>query len=171
MSDLFIELQAITKRFPGVTANDHVDLTVRTGEIHAIVGENGAGKSTLMRVLYGLYQPDAGTIHVRGAPVQIDSPRRALQLGIGMVHQHFMLIPVFTVAENIILGSEPSGALGPQLDLKGSLRSSQSLDVGVRRDELDAAQPRRDHRIHRVAPGPADPNDFDPDRHDLVFLK
>ena len=112
MSDLFIELQAITKRFPGVTANDHVDLAVRTGEIHAIVGENGAGKSTLMRVLYGLYQPDAGTIHVRGAPVQIDSPRRALQLGIGMVHQHFMLIPVFTVAENIILGSEPSGALG-----------------------------------------------------------
>ncbi|HET6946515.1 MAG TPA: ABC transporter ATP-binding protein [bacterium] len=112
MSDLFIELQAITKRFPGVTANDHVDLAVRTGEIHAIVGENGAGKSTLMRVLYGLYQPDAGTIRVRGEPVAIESPRRALEFGIGMVHQHFMLIPVFTVAENIILGSEPSGALG-----------------------------------------------------------
>ena len=112
MSDLFIELQAITKRFPGVTANDHVDLAVRTGEIHAIVGENGAGKSTLMRVLYGLYQPDAGTIRVRGEPVAIESPRRALEFGIGMVHQHFMLIPVFTVAENVILGSEPAGPVG-----------------------------------------------------------
>jgi simple sugar transport system ATP-binding protein len=108
----FIELKAITKRFPGVTANDHVSLTVRAGEIHAIVGENGAGKSTLMRVLYGLYQPDAGTISVRGHGAVIDGPRAALALGIGMVHQHFMLIPVFTVAENVILGSEPVAALG-----------------------------------------------------------
>ena len=112
MNEAFIELHAITKRFPGVTANDQVDLTVRRGEIHAIVGENGAGKSTLMRVLYGLYQPDAGTISVKGRPVVIDGPRAALDLGIGMVHQHFMLIPVFTVAENVILGNEPTSAAG-----------------------------------------------------------
>src|SRR5437016_1942806 len=112
MSDLFIELQGITKRFPGVVANDRVDLTVHRGEIHAIVGENGAGKSTLMRVLYGLYQPDEGTIAVKGHAVTIESPRRALELGIGMVHQHFMLIPVFTVAENVILGSEPVWGFG-----------------------------------------------------------
>ncbi len=111
-SELFIELRGITKRFPGVVANDHVDLAVRAGEIHAIVGENGAGKSTLMRILYGLYQPDAGSISVKGHPAAIASPRRALDLGIGMVHQHFMLIPVFSVAENVILGSEPVRALG-----------------------------------------------------------
>ncbi len=108
MDPLFIELQGITKHFPGVIANDHVDLSVRRGEIHALVGENGAGKSTLMRILYGLYQPDSGTIEVNGRPDIIDNPRRALQLGIGMVHQHFMLIPVFTVAENVILGNEPA---------------------------------------------------------------
>ncbi len=112
MDDLFIELRGITKRFPGVVANDQIDLAVRRGEIHAIVGENGAGKSTLMRILYGLYQPDGGTIDINGHPAVIDSPRRALQLGIGMVHQHFMLIPVFTVAENVVLGSEPAAALG-----------------------------------------------------------
>src|SRR5438093_957710 len=112
ISDLFIELQGITKRFPGVVANDRVGLAVHRGEIHAIVGENGAGKSTLMRVLYGLYQPDEGTIAVKGHAVTIESPRRALELGIGMVHQHFMLIPVFTVAENVILGSEPVWGFG-----------------------------------------------------------
>lgn len=110
--DLSIELRDITKRFPGVVANDHVNLAVRRGEIHAVVGENGAGKSTLMRILYGLYQPDSGTIQVNGQPVVIDTPRVALDLGIGMVHQHFMLIPVFTVAENVILGSEPTAGLG-----------------------------------------------------------
>ena len=112
MNDLFIELRGITKRFPGVVANDRVDLRVRRAEIHAIVGENGAGKSTLMRILYGLYQPDAGEIAVNGQPAVIDSPRKALQFGIGMVHQHFMLIPKFTVAENVILGSEPIRRLG-----------------------------------------------------------
>jgi simple sugar transport system ATP-binding protein len=110
--EAFIQLHGITKRFPGVTANDQVDLTVRPGEIHAIVGENGAGKSTLMRTLYGLYQPDAGTVSVRGRTAVIDGPRTALRFGIGMVHQHFMLIPVFTVAENVILGSEPTAPLG-----------------------------------------------------------
>ena len=103
-----IELAGITKRFPGVLANDRMSLTVESGEIHAIVGENGAGKSTLMKILYGLYQPDAGSIAVRGRPVTLEGPRRAIELGIGMVHQHFMLIPRFTVAENVILGAEPA---------------------------------------------------------------
>lgn len=105
-----VELHEITKRFPGVLANDRISLAVESGEIHAIVGENGAGKSTLMKVLYGLYQPDGGTIRFRGQPVTLDSPRTAISLGIGMVHQHFMLIPRFSVAENIILGSEPAQA-------------------------------------------------------------
>jgi simple sugar transport system ATP-binding protein len=109
-TDLFIELREISKRFPGVVANDRISLQVATGEIHALVGENGAGKSTLMRILYGLYQPDEGEIRVKGRPTRITSPRTALALGIGMVHQHFMLIPRFTVAENVILGSEPVAA-------------------------------------------------------------
>ncbi len=108
----FVELHAITKRFPGVVANDGVDLVVQRGEIHALVGENGAGKSTLMRILYGLYQPDEGRISIQGRPVRIESPRTALALGIGMVHQHFMLIPRFSVTENVILGSEPTDRLG-----------------------------------------------------------
>ena len=87
-----VVLRDITKRFPGVVANDHVDLSLREGEIHALVGENGAGKSTLMRVLYGLYAPDGGEILVRGEPVRIASPRDAIARGIGMVHQHFMLV-------------------------------------------------------------------------------
>jgi ABC-type uncharacterized transport system ATPase subunit len=103
-----VELAGITKRFPGVLANDRISLAIAPGEIHALVGENGAGKSTLMKILYGLYQPDDGTVAVRGRPVVLDSPRRAIELGIGMVHQHFMLIPRFSVAENVILGSEPA---------------------------------------------------------------
>ena len=103
-----LELKGITKRFPGVVANDHVDLDLRRGEVHALLGENGAGKSTLMNVLYGLYHPDEGQILINGKPVQMSSPRDAIDLGIGMVHQHFMLIPVMTVAENIVLGVEPT---------------------------------------------------------------
>ncbi len=105
-----IELTNITKRFPGVLANDRISLAVEPGEIHAIVGENGAGKSTLMKILYGLYEPDGGWIAIRGRRVTLDSPSRAIAVGIGMVHQHFMLIPRFTVAENVILGSEPARA-------------------------------------------------------------
>jgi general nucleoside transport system ATP-binding protein len=103
-----LELRGITKEFPGTLANDHVDFDLAPGEVHALLGENGAGKSTLMNVLYGLYRPDEGEIRVGGAPVTFQSPRDAIAQGIGMVHQHFMLIPVMTVAENIVLGSEPS---------------------------------------------------------------
>ncbi len=103
-----LELKGITKRFPGVVANDRVDFDLRRGEVHALLGENGAGKSTLMNVLYGLYQADEGEILVNGKPVTMSSPRDAIDVGIGMVHQHFMLIPVMTVAENIVLGIEPT---------------------------------------------------------------
>ncbi len=102
-----LEATNISKRFPGVLANDQISFSLNQGEILAFLGENGAGKSTLMNILYGLYAPDAGEIHVRGAKVTIREPNDAIKLGIGMVHQHFQLVPVFTVAENIILGTEP----------------------------------------------------------------
>ena len=102
-----VELKDITKAFPGVIANDRISISFYPGEVHALLGENGAGKTTLMNILYGLYPPDGGQIFVRGKPVVIKSPTDALSHGIGMVHQHFMLVPPFTVAENIVLGSEP----------------------------------------------------------------
>jgi simple sugar transport system ATP-binding protein len=107
-----LELRGITKRFGSLTANDSIDLVVEPGEIHALLGENGAGKSTLMNVLYGLYQPDEGEILVDGTPVSFSGPGDAMAAGIGMVHQHFMLIPVFTVAENVQLGHERTRLLG-----------------------------------------------------------
>jgi general nucleoside transport system ATP-binding protein len=103
-----LELRGITKEFPGVLANDHVDFDLRRGEVHALLGENGAGKTTLMNVLYGLYKADGGEVLIKGSPVTFHSPKDAIDHGIGMVHQHFMLIPVMTVAENIVLGVEPS---------------------------------------------------------------
>jgi simple sugar transport system ATP-binding protein len=105
-----LELRGITKRFPGVVANDHVDLDLLDGEVHALLGENGAGKSTLMNVLYGLYSPDEGEIVVKGETVRMRSPKDAIDRGVGMVHQHFMLIPVMTVTENIVLATEPTQA-------------------------------------------------------------
>jgi len=105
---LVVEMRGITKRFPGVVANDHIDFEVRAGEVHALLGENGAGKTTLMNVLYGLYQPDEGEIFIRGRKVTLRSPRDAIALGIGMVHQHFMLIPPLTVTENVVLGLRSS---------------------------------------------------------------
>jgi simple sugar transport system ATP-binding protein len=101
-----LELRGITKRFPGVLANDHIDLTVEKGEIHALLGENGAGKTTLMNILYGLYRPDEGEIFVNGQKLDVRSPIDAIKSGVGMVHQHFMLVPVFTVTENVMLGEE-----------------------------------------------------------------
>ncbi|MGZ8631030.1 MAG: ATP-binding cassette domain-containing protein, partial [Actinomycetota bacterium] len=106
-----VEMERVSKRFPGVLANDEVTLELRAGEVHALIGENGAGKSTLMRVLYGLYPPSGGTIRVRGEQVKISSPRDALALGIGMVHQHFVLVDPFTVAENVTLGDEGGAIL------------------------------------------------------------
>ena len=105
--DIVLEMRGITKEFPGIVANDHVSFELDRGEVHALLGENGAGKSTLMNVLYGLYKADAGEIVVRGKPVTFTSAKDAIEAGIGMVHQHFMLIPVMTVAENIVLGNEP----------------------------------------------------------------
>lgn len=128
---LALEVRNITKRFPGVLANDHVNFNLRKGEIHALLGENGAGKSTLMNIIYGLYTPDEGEIYIDGASgeglhkVQIENPHDAIRLGIGMVHQHFMLVPNFTVAENIILGEEITQ--GPSLDLRAAHRKIRSL--------------------------------------------
>ncbi len=111
-----IRMEGITKRFPGVIANDHIDFAVRRGEIHALLGENGAGKTTLMKILTGLYQPDEGQIWIDGRPIVIRSPRDAINLGLGMVHQHFMLVESHTVAENIILGLDvPRFALNLRL--------------------------------------------------------
>src|SRR5450759_5055094 len=105
-NDIVLEAKGITKHFPGVLANDKVDFDLRKGEIHAMLGENGAGKTTLMNILYGLYLPDSGEVLVDVKPAAIHSPKDSITLGIGMVHQHFMLFPVFTVAENIMLGDE-----------------------------------------------------------------
>src|SRR5436309_6921150 len=99
-----VAMQGITKRFPGVLANDHVDFEAAVGEVHALLGENGAGKSTLSNILTGLYRPDEGEIELYGQPVNFHSPRDALDAGIGMVHQHFRLVAPFTVAENVVLG-------------------------------------------------------------------
>lgn len=117
-----LELRGITKRFGPLVANDHIDLSFAEGEIHALLGENGAGKSTLMNVLYGLYQPDDGEIVVDGAPTTFSGPGDAMAAGIGMVHQHFMLIPVFTVAENVVLGHEPIKGAGRLIDLAAARR-------------------------------------------------
>lgn len=103
---LVLEAKGITKHFPGVLANDHVNFDLRKGEVHTLLGENGAGKSTLMNILYGLYKPDAGEVTVNGAPLHLSSSKDAIHRGIGMVHQHFMLVPVFTITENIMLGAE-----------------------------------------------------------------
>lgn len=118
-----LELRGITKRFGALVANDHIDLTVESGEIHCLLGENGAGKSTLMNVLYGLYQADEGEIVLDGEVQHFSGPGDAMRAGIGMVHQHFMLIPVFTVAENVMLGHEQTKAAG-------------ILDVGAARERV-----------------------------------
>lgn len=120
-----IEMNNIRKEFPGIVANDNITLQLRQGEIHALLGENGAGKSTLMNILFGLYQPDKGGIKVKGNEVNITDPNIANKLGIGMVHQHFMLVEKFTVAENIILGSEPTKS--GRIDLKKAEKDVREL--------------------------------------------
>src|ERR1700685_4114792 len=112
MADVELELKGVTKRFGSLVANDRIDLTVAPGQVHALLGENGAGKTTLMNVLYGLLEPDEGEILLDGKPARFGSPRDAIKAGIGMVHQHFMLVPVFTVAENVTLGIEETGPAG-----------------------------------------------------------
>src|SRR5215471_3557812 len=119
-------MRGITKAFPGIVANDHVDFELAAGEVHALLGENGAGKSTLMNILYGLYKPDEGEILLRGKPVSFGSAKDAIAAGIGMVHQHFMLIPVMTVAENIVLGTEPRKDL-IALDERGAEERAREL--------------------------------------------
>jgi ABC-type uncharacterized transport system ATPase subunit len=115
----FLRMEKITKTFPGVLANDQVDLSVDHGNIHALLGENGSGKTTLMNSLYGIYKPDGGKIFLNNSEVQFDSPSDAIEMGIGMVHQHFMLVPSLTVAENIVLGMTPKNqGWNPLLDLK-----------------------------------------------------
>jgi simple sugar transport system ATP-binding protein len=132
--DAVLEMKNITKEFPGVLANDNVNLDLRKGEIHALVGENGAGKSTLMSVLFGIYQPTKGKILYKGEELRIGGPNDAIDLGIGMVHQHFMLVHTLTVAENIVLGSEPSNGRGrltlsKAIDKIKSLSDEYGLDV------------------------------------------
>jgi len=119
-------MRGITKRFPGVVANDHVDFDLRKGEVHALLGENGAGKSTLMNILYGLYKTDEGEILSRGQKVSFHSAKDAIDRGIGMVHQHFMLIPVMTVAENIVLATEPTTA-GVLLDYDEAVKRVREI--------------------------------------------
>ena len=145
-----LELRGITKRFPGVVANDSVDFDLRRGEVHALLGENGAGKSTLMNVLYGLYHPDEGEVLVKGKPIRLHSPKDAINHGIGMVHQHFMLIPVMTVAENIVLATEPTHA-GVLLDYGAANRRVAELsksfnfaiDPGARVESITVGQQQR----------------------------
>src|ERR1044072_9257858 len=125
-----VELNGITKRFPGVVANSDVDLTVRAGEVHALCGENGAGKSTLMKILYGMQSPDEGTISVNGGPVRFKSPSEAIKAGIGMVHQHFMLADNLTVLENVVLGAEQMYGIGRRAKARvGELAGATGLDV------------------------------------------
>ena len=169
-----LELRGITKRFPGIVANDGVDFDLRKGEVHALLGENGAGKSTLMNVLYGLYRPDEGEILINGKPAELGSPKASIENGVGMVHQHFMLIPVMTVAENIVLATEPvhngvlldydvaAEARGGDLDPLRARRRPSRLRPGhhgrpaaARRDP-EGALPRRRHPRPRRADGRAD---------------
>ena len=124
-----IELRGISKRFGSVQANRNISLDIRAGEVLGLLGENGAGKSTLMNVLSGLYQPDSGDILIDGTPVRFDGPGDSIAAGIGMVHQHFMLVPVFSVVENVILGVEPTG-------------SADFLDLAAARDQVQAINAR-----------------------------
>jgi ABC-type uncharacterized transport system ATPase subunit len=131
MTETIVELRNITKRFPGIVANDDVTLDIRKGEIFALLGENGAGKSTLMSILFGMYEPDEGQIFVRGEEVHLTSSKDAAALNIGMVHQHFKLVSNYTITENIVLGDEPLKHFGPLswVDLKGASKKIRALSL------------------------------------------
>jgi simple sugar transport system ATP-binding protein len=145
-----LEMRNVTKRFPGIVANDDVSFDLREGEVHALLGENGAGKSTLMNILYGLYHPDEGEILIKGRPVRLGSPSTAIAAGVGMVHQHFMLIPVMTVAENIVLAEEPTRE-GVFLDMAEAVRGVREIsdryglavDPGARIEDITVGQQQR----------------------------
>jgi len=150
MSTHAIEMRGIVKRFPGVLANDAIDFTLEHGEIHGLLGENGAGKTVLMSVLYGLYYPDEGEIIINGTPHRHYRPARAIGLGIGMVHQHFMLVPRLTVAENIMLGQEPTKS-GVLLDREAAIRKIEAfseqyglpIDARARVEQLPVGEQQR----------------------------
>lgn len=130
MADYIVEMKHITKRFPGIVANDDVTIQIKKGEIYALLGENGAGKSTLMSMLFGMYEPDEGEIFIRGEKVKLESPNHATKLNIGMVHQHFKLVSNYTIAENIVMGMEPvKKVLGciPVVDMKRANKDIQEL--------------------------------------------
>lgn len=129
-----IQLKEITKRFPGITANDHISISIEEGEIHTLAGENGAGKSTLMNILYGLYQPDEGELIIRGKPVRFTSSKDSITHKIGMVHQHFMLIPKLTVTENIIVGQEIGTAFKVDRSTAGKKIKELSIQYGLKID-------------------------------------
>jgi simple sugar transport system ATP-binding protein len=145
-----LEMRGITKRFPGIVANDDIGFDLLEGEVHALLGENGAGKSTLMNILYGLYHPDEGEILIKGRPVRLGSPSAAIDAGVGMVHQHFMLIPVMTVAENIVLAQEPTAG-GVLLDIAEAERRVKEIsdryglavDPHARIDQITVGQQQR----------------------------
>ena len=149
-----LELKGITKEFPGILANDHIDFDLARGEVHALLGENGAGKSTLMNILYGLYSPDEGEILVKGKHVRFSGPGDAIDAGIGMVHQHFMLVPVMSVAENIVLATEPKRA-GILLDYDAADRRVKELAAAFR-FKIDPEGPDREHQ-RRAAAARRDP--------------
>ena len=144
-----IQLSGVTKRYPGVVANNDVELEVKSGEVHAVVGENGAGKSTLMKIIYGMVRPDAGTVKIRGQETHFRSPKEAIDAGIGMVHQHFMLADNFTVLENIILGSEPRN--GIMVDFRSATNQINALgekyglklDPSIRVENLSVGERQR----------------------------
>ena len=148
MSEYILEMKHITKRFASVVANEDVNLSIKKGEVHALLGENGAGKSTLMNCLYGMYDSYEGEIFFDGKPVKIQDPKQAIALGIGMVHQHFMLIPALTVIENVILGLQDNKAV---LDLKAAAqrftelgkRYNMEIDPWVRVEQLSVGQQQR----------------------------
>ncbi len=146
--EAIVSMRGIVKRFPGVVANDHVDFEVRAGEVHALLGENGAGKTTLMNILYGLYSPDEGEIYVRGRKATIRSPRDAIALGIGMVHQHFKLVYPHTVAENIVLGLSSAKFLFPTSEVREKIRAFSEryglrVDPDTRIWQLSAGEQQR----------------------------